>query len=28
MAGCDPDTGHPTRAKLSELGLEWIGTRT
>lgn len=25
LAGCDPATGYPTRAKLGELGLEWIG---
>jgi aldehyde:ferredoxin oxidoreductase len=24
LAGCDPATGHPTRAKLAELGLEWL----
>ena len=24
LAGCDPDTGYPTRAKLTELGLEWL----
>jgi aldehyde:ferredoxin oxidoreductase len=24
MAGFDPATGHPTRAKLDELGLEWV----
>ena len=23
-AGCDPDTGYPTRDKLAELGLEWV----
>ena len=25
LAGCDPDTGYPTPAKLGELGLDWIG---
>jgi len=25
LAGCDPATGYPTRAKLGELGLEWVG---
>jgi aldehyde:ferredoxin oxidoreductase len=25
LAGCDPSTGYPTRAKLGELGLDWIG---
>ncbi len=24
LAGCDPGTGHPTRAKLTELGLDWL----
>jgi aldehyde:ferredoxin oxidoreductase len=24
MIGCDPDTGRPERAKLLELGLDWI----
>jgi aldehyde:ferredoxin oxidoreductase len=24
LAGCDPETGYPTGAKLSELGLEWL----
>ncbi len=24
LAGCDPDTGYPTRARLAELGLEWV----
>ena len=24
LAGCDPATGYPTRAKLGELGLEWV----
>jgi aldehyde:ferredoxin oxidoreductase len=24
LAGCDPDTGYPTRARLTELGLEWV----
>jgi aldehyde:ferredoxin oxidoreductase len=24
LAGCDPDTGYPTRAKLGELGLDWL----
>jgi aldehyde:ferredoxin oxidoreductase len=24
MAGFDPATGHPTRAKLADLGLDWI----
>ncbi|RPH85218.1 MAG: aldehyde:ferredoxin oxidoreductase [Candidatus Rokuibacteriota bacterium] len=23
LAGCDPETGYPTRAKLAELGLDW-----
>lgn len=23
MIGCDPETGHPTLAKLAELGIEW-----
>ena len=23
MIGCDPQTGHPTPAKLAELGVEW-----
>ena len=27
MAGYDPATGHPTDAKLSELGLDWAATR-
>jgi aldehyde:ferredoxin oxidoreductase len=26
MAGYDPATGHPTSAKLRELGLEWVAT--
>jgi aldehyde:ferredoxin oxidoreductase len=25
LAGCDPATGYPTRARLGELGLEWVG---
>lgn len=24
LAGCDPATGYPTQAKLSELGLDWL----
>ena len=28
LAGCDPATGYPSRAKLSELGLEWVGDTT
>jgi len=28
LAGCDPDTGHATRAKLASLGLEWAGTKS
>jgi aldehyde:ferredoxin oxidoreductase len=24
LAGCDPQTGYPTRAKLAELGLDWV----
>ena len=24
LAGCDPSTGYPTRAKLTDLGLEWL----
>jgi aldehyde:ferredoxin oxidoreductase len=24
LAGCDPATGYPTRAKLADLGLEWV----
>ena len=24
LAGCDPATGYPTRAKLGELGLDWL----
>ena len=24
LAGCDPATGYPTRAKLGELGLDWV----
>jgi aldehyde:ferredoxin oxidoreductase len=24
LAGCDPDTGYPTRARLADLGLEWV----
>ena len=27
LAGFDPDTGHPTKAKLGELGLEWAAAR-
>jgi aldehyde:ferredoxin oxidoreductase len=27
LAGCDPVTGYPTRAKLGELGLDWIGAQ-
>jgi aldehyde:ferredoxin oxidoreductase len=27
LAGCDPATGYPTRAKLGELGLEWVGDK-
>jgi aldehyde:ferredoxin oxidoreductase len=27
MAGYDPDTGHPTKAKLEELGLAWAAAR-
>jgi aldehyde:ferredoxin oxidoreductase len=23
LAGCDPATGYPTRARLTELGLDW-----
>ena len=25
LAGCDPATGHTTRAKLASLGLDWVG---
>jgi aldehyde:ferredoxin oxidoreductase len=24
LAGCDPATGYPTRAKLAGLGLDWL----
>jgi aldehyde:ferredoxin oxidoreductase len=24
LAGCDPDTGYPTRDRLTDLGLEWV----
>ncbi len=24
LAGCDPDTGYPTRGRLAELGLDWL----
>mgnify|MGYP001582125925 CR=1 FL=1 len=27
LAGCDPATGYPTRAKLAELGLEWVAEK-
>ncbi len=27
LAGCDPATGYPTRAKLSALGLEWLAEK-
>ena len=27
LAGCDPATGYPTRAKLGELGLDWVGEK-
>jgi aldehyde:ferredoxin oxidoreductase len=26
LAGCDPDTGYPTPAKLRELGLDWVAS--
>jgi aldehyde:ferredoxin oxidoreductase len=25
LAGCDPATGYPTKSKLTELGLDWVG---
>ncbi len=27
LAGCDPATGYPTRAKLGELGLDWLAEK-
>ena len=27
LAGCDPATGYPTRAKLADLGLEWLADK-
>jgi hypothetical protein len=27
MAGCDPATGYPTRAKLADLGLDWVADK-
>ena len=27
LAGCDPSTGHPTRAKLRGLGLDWVAEK-
>jgi len=27
LAGCDPATGYPTRAKLADLGLDWVADR-
>ncbi len=27
LAGCDPSTGYPTRTKLSQLGLDWLGEK-
>jgi len=27
LAGCDPDTGYPTRARLADLGLEWVAEK-
>jgi aldehyde:ferredoxin oxidoreductase len=27
LAGCDPATGYPTRAKLADLGLEWLAEK-
>ena len=27
LAGCDPATGYPTRAKLAELGLDWVAEK-
>jgi hypothetical protein len=24
LAGCEPATGYPTRAKLADLGLDWL----
>jgi aldehyde:ferredoxin oxidoreductase len=27
LAGCDPETGYPSRGKLGELGLEWLAER-
>src|SRR5262245_33911343 len=24
LSGCDPETGYPTRAKLADLGLDWL----
>ncbi|HEV8530644.1 MAG TPA: aldehyde ferredoxin oxidoreductase C-terminal domain-containing protein, partial [Methylomirabilota bacterium] len=27
LAGCDPATGYPTRAKLNDLGLDWLADK-
>ncbi|MDP2625876.1 MAG: aldehyde ferredoxin oxidoreductase C-terminal domain-containing protein, partial [Candidatus Rokubacteria bacterium] len=27
LSGCDPATGYPTRAKLSDLGLDWLAEK-
>ncbi len=27
LAGCDPATGYPTRAKLADLGLDWVADK-
>jgi hypothetical protein len=27
LAGCDPATGHPTRAKLTELDMDWVADK-
>jgi aldehyde:ferredoxin oxidoreductase len=27
LAGCDPATGYPTRAKRAELGLDWVAEK-
>jgi len=27
LAGCDPATGYPTRAKLADLGLDWVAEK-
>ena len=27
LAGCDPATGYPTRAKLTALGLDWLADK-